>query len=1556
MSRRSTVVSTLVLVLLAFTLVPVSASPSVDWFTRPGTIAYALAQPDGVRVTIDAVEIDKIRSKHTPGYLVIHESFDSHDRIAVVTHPSPLLRLTQTIDVQGVMATLPRSGRRVIVRAQIVGYCDSSGRLLRWGPVIKGLLEPIAWRWKVDLTVAAAVGQSGMGIAEWTPPEDPDPNPGPPPTLYETVAEITPPNTVPEDGSLVELQAKPIVASGSETIDSQEYHYIDIQDDGGSSTIRAYVDSEVTAGRLNSVTGQVQDGAICVNDGPGYDPQLYEGILSAPEAESIPYAQTLQDDATTTITGRIVTADRSDFPGALYVAECLAIPDGPVWQWGGMRVRYTGTPSTEPVRGNVVTIGGSLGIGTDGEREITATSITVTGSGPVPSPIGMQTKALGGGNLNTETPGINYPEACYGLYNKGMLVKVLGKVTASEPSAKYFCVDDGGRLNSGSAAPVKVTWDWPSKPAINPPNVGTYVSVAGISGSERHDTGPPIHYSRALRVRRQDDVIAVDPAVAITSPYGTAWHKNGNAAILVSGTVTEGWSPVVSVHVSINSGTWQTATYNSSAHTWSYIWPNPASATHTFTVRATDSAGHTGQASVTVTIQSLTVKFVSPSGNDSNNGSTWALAKRNVGAGMGEASANNEVWVAASTYYTDTISLKSSVGLYGGFAGTETCREQRNWKTKPTVLDGQRSVRVVTAENVTSMAIDGFTLQNGSTDIGGGLNCSNATGIVSHNTIRGCKATFGGGGLYLSGAAPTVADNFIVANSVVVGYNGYGGGICYEGATGGEIVNNTVVANGADSGGGMYVSGSPSVSNNIVANNSCGGIQVDGGAPTFLKNYVYDNAGSQYSGIAVPGTDVAPAGDPGFFNRYTGDFHILSFSPCRDAGSNSAVQSDVDIDRQVRIYGGTVDVGADEWSGADPMALTPLIIRVKPGGNNSNDGSTWALAKSTLSSAISSASASGSTEVWVAGGTYHEAISVPSDVRLYGGFAGSETDRSQRDWGVNLTSIDASGLNASTVTIDGSFFAQIDGFTIRGGAGAFGGGVRCTNALCTVNHNTITGCSSTGHGGGIACDNSTATLAGNVIFGNTSVTGGGGIYWSNTRPGGEILNNTIVANNSAAISVGNTVNIFNNIVAYNGGGIYTTWAPSVFQKNDVYGNTGSQYGGLITTRPSTDLVSVDPLFVDKDNADYHVWWSSPCKDAGYDAVVLPDTHDIDAEPRRNGPIDIGADETTECMRFRLTITSEPAYAPIGDPVTVTAHVVDVVTNQAAVGCRADISIDAGEIVSISPDGHVNQPPTSGYGMTNAGGEVEAVIRRLDAGFVHANATIMRCDKTVARATRIGFFSTATPVDIFFCLDCTGSMWGNGDDHGAQPSVKAFLTEMSSTYGIQFRVGGVKFNGPSICWYDAVDSFDRDGNGNLTQVAFRSLGVFQNLAGITQWIENGYSPDGCDPYELQLDALHYAALDVNAYASSSRKYIVLITDNKYHNHEGGSTVWKDDVRNDLIATGCPVYISLWNDAFHNDYTQLIVNGGAFDPANSSGTDQSGNWKFPLTELRSRILSE
>ncbi len=347
-----------------------------------------------------------------------------------------------------------------------------------------------------------------------------------------------------------------------------------------------------------------------------------------------------------------------------------------------------------------------------------------------------------------------------------------------------------------------------------------------------------------------------------------------------------------------------------------------------------------------------------------------------------------------------------------------------------------------------------------------------------------------------------------------------------------------------------------------------------------------------------------------------------------------------------------------------------------------------------------------------------------------------------------------------------------------------------------------------------------------------------------------------------------------------------------------------------------------------------------------------------------GPhIDIGAHETNLGWRYLLTLTGPSSCVPVGTNATVTASVFDAVANSAAAGVQVSISVQGGTIVSVNG---VSVGAQTATGTTDSNGNVTILVSRSTWGMLTVTVMVPGSESLTKTVSACFYDSSAAPVEIFFCLDCTESMWGNGEDHGAQASVEGFLSDMTNTYGVQFRVGGIKFNNPYEG--DGTDSIETDSSGNPTARVFTSLSGFQSVAGFDSWVDNGYDPSGGDSPELQLDALHYAAQDMDAYSTPNNpnRYIVLITDNTYHyaNDPYGpypGDVWPSNltvngVASELTSSGCQVYISLWEDAYHNDYTNLVVNGGQFDPSNSAGTDQEGNWKYPLDNLRARILGQ
>jgi len=87
--------------------------------------------------------------------------------------------------------------------------------------------------------------------------------------------------------------------------------------------------------------------------------------------------------------------------------------------------------------------------------------------------------------------------------------------------------------------------------------------------------------------------------------------------------------------------------------------------------------------------------------------------------GHGRGERMSEVWVAAGNYSPNDavgspygLKLKDGVRLYGGFAGTETNRAQRNWTNNVTTLlsiENQSSVDAIGAIN-RGTVLDGFRI------------------------------------------------------------------------------------------------------------------------------------------------------------------------------------------------------------------------------------------------------------------------------------------------------------------------------------------------------------------------------------------------------------------------------------------------------------------------------------------------------------------------------------------------------------------------------------------------------------------------------------------------------------------------------------------------------------------------------------------------------------------------------------------------------------------------------------------------------------------------------
>jgi hypothetical protein len=377
------------------------------------------------------------------------------------------------------------------------------------------------------------------------------------------------------------------------------------------------------------------------------------------------------------------------------------------------------------------------------------------------------------------------------------------------------------------------------------------------------------------------------------------------------------------------------------------------------------------------------VYVIGAGGNDNATGTSWAEALATVEAGLDRAEANGcDVWVKTGTYYpthdedgsnspsdprAKTFLLRPCVGLYGGFAGTETRRNKRDARANETVLSGDIGAAGDDSDNVYTVVrgangatIDGFTITAGNAGVvgdpdagfelhlcGGGMVNSQASPTVRGCIFSGNKGTCGGGMANFPGSSPTVIGCLFSDNEASEGGGGgmhntqsspvvigcifvdntstlqYGGGM-QNLESSPTVASCTFTGNTAAKGGGgmaNFYSSSPIVTNCILwGDTASSGIPEihNYDSPLPMPIVTFSNV---QGGLSGSGNIDA---DPKFVNDDPDagpvNLHLQSGSPCIDTGLNSAVQSGAatDLDGNPRIVDGngdstaTVDMGAYE--------------------------------------------------------------------------------------------------------------------------------------------------------------------------------------------------------------------------------------------------------------------------------------------------------------------------------------------------------------------------------------------------------------------------------------------------------------------------------------------------------------------------------------------------------------------------------------------------------------------------------------------------------------------
>ena len=386
---------------------------------------------------------------------------------------------------------------------------------------------------------------------------------------------------------------------------------------------------------------------------------------------------------------------------------------------------------------------------------------------------------------------------------------------------------------------------------------------------------------------------ALVPEFATATAHYTTTVQRTADQLVVTPTVAAGYAATVTV----NGGA--VAAGGASA-----ILPLTVTLPTPISITVTGVDGWTQVYTLTAEIRCLDVVHVNRAATGPDkNGIGWASAWNDLQDALRSprtCGGVSELWVASGVYTpgltaTATFSIPAGVALYGGFAATESTRDQRDWQHRRTVLSGDlagddradaqgvvtstslltgtNAYHVVWLEGTPSAPItgttrlDGFVVTAGNAsggssphNRGGGLYClsngSPCSPALSNLFFSANRAAAFGGAVYLDGRAggassPTITHSEFRNNSAGSGGAMYNHGL--EGSSSPALANTLFYANSANTGGAVYNNGSdgdssPSFRQVTFAANSAttGGALylLEAGSPQLTNTILWGNTAS----------------------------------------------------------------------------------------------------------------------------------------------------------------------------------------------------------------------------------------------------------------------------------------------------------------------------------------------------------------------------------------------------------------------------------------------------------------------------------------------------------------------------------------------------------------------------------------------------------------------------------------------------------------------------------------------------------------------------------------
>ncbi|MFK7935740.1 MAG: choice-of-anchor D domain-containing protein, partial [Saprospiraceae bacterium] len=365
----------------------------------------------------------------------------------------------------------------------------------------------------------------------------------------------------------------------------------------------------------------------------------------------------------------------------------------------------------------------------------------------------------------------------------------------------------------------------------------------------------------------------------------------------------------------------------------------------TYSVTITGCNEQVATKTIAVTVRNDDRVYVKSDATGNNDGTSWENAFTELQPALNLPCADTEIWVAAGTYlpteipYDEhddnerlkTFALSKDVTIYGGFAGTETTLEERNFAINETILDGNGGYHTLIATALTrATIIDGFTIQGGS-----------ASGGAPTSTYAGADfTTFRGGGMLLNAASPTITNCIFKYNLASLGSAFTARFNSQPLLTNCLIANNTAAAgSSAPSVVEIQTNSKPRFINCTITNNDNGIAHRSGTVTAYINTIFYANntnftffgdgdanirnsliegSGGSNNWNLIEANDLGGNidADPKFVDSDNGDYSLRNDSPAFNFGNNADNETPTDLAGNARIFsdvnGSIIDLGAYE--------------------------------------------------------------------------------------------------------------------------------------------------------------------------------------------------------------------------------------------------------------------------------------------------------------------------------------------------------------------------------------------------------------------------------------------------------------------------------------------------------------------------------------------------------------------------------------------------------------------------------------------------------------------